>query len=204
MTVIKTVLAFFVSGLLFGGVFGWLLSIRQLTAFWFRKGDKFLVPTYRYYLGIGGFLLLSLALGYSISLVRGWILKPPHKSLLRYHFAALIVATSALLVYLATAFAAAAFRYDPVTAYLIAVVAFVLLISIACWILTAKLYYPGLLVNLMTIPIAFALLYFLANMLSVPSEWSETVTYPVYCSVLAAACGFWISRIMNLQHQLTG
>ena len=170
--------------------------------FWFRKGDKFLIPTYRYYLGIGAFLLLSLVLGYSISRVSGWILKPPAKSLLRYRFAALIVATSALLISLAMAFAAGAFLY-PVTAYLIATVAFVLLISIACWILTSKLSYPGLLVNLLTIPIAFALLYLLVSVLSVPSEWHETVTYQIYDSLLAAACGFWISRTMQPQRQLT-
>lgn len=197
----KTVLTFLFCGLALGASFGWLLSVRRLTTFWFREGDKFLIPTYRYYFGVGVFLLLSLALAYSISVARGWISKPTPRTFLKHSLAAIIVATSALLVFAATRLPAGAFLY-PIATYLTAIVTFVMLVSMACWVLTAKLYYPGLVINLLTIPAAIALLWFLAKTLTIPGEWSELVTYAIYDSLLSAACGFWIVQKMSRSSSL--
>jgi hypothetical protein len=84
-----------------------------------------------------------------------------------------------------------------VATYLVGTVAFVLLISTACLVLTAKLYYPGLVINLLTIPVALALLWFLVKTLTIPGEWSEIVTYSIYDSLLSAACGFWIVKRLS-------
>jgi len=191
---LKTVLIFFVSGLCAGSLFGWLISTPRLTSFWFRKGDKFLIPTFRYYLGIGLFLLLGLTLAYSFSCMRGWVARPTTKTLFKQSSAAVVVATSAFLIFAGMTLVGAPFSDDLEIRYLLAIVGFVLLISTACWILTSTLYYPGVLAFLLTIPVAIALLYLLAKVLTIPGEWSEMVTYLILDSLLAAACGFWIAR----------
>ena len=201
MSTLRTILVFFISGFGAGSFFGWLLSTPSLTTFWFWKGAKFLIPTYRYYLGIGVFLLLGLTLAYSVSRLKGWVLGPSTKSFFRHSFAAIIVMTSALLLY-AVMPLVPGFYSDPVTSYLLATVVFVLLISAACWVLTSKLDYPGMFANLLTIPAAFGFLYLLATALNIPGEWSEMVTYPIYYSLLATACGFWIARSSTPQGQV--
>ena len=201
----KTVLVFLGCGLAAGVGFGALLSSPRLLTFWFIKGDKFLIPTYRYYLGAGFFLLLSLSAAYSISGIFGLV---AGRTLLRRIVSGLIVATSPLVLFatantllLATATTKEntptgtilLTHIDPITLYMWGTVAFVLLISTACWILTAKLYYFGVFLNLLTLPVTFALLHIAARILTVPSDWSELITYPIYFSLLAASCGFWIS-----------
>lgn len=201
----KTVLIFFVCGLAAGLGFSALLSSPRLLTFWFIKGDKFLMPTYRYYLGVGLFFLLSLSAPYWLSKMTGLISKNP--PLLRKILSAGIVATSPVIL-LATAITIERLtattqvtdtgtilltNIDPITLYLWGILAFVLLISAACWILTGRLYYVGLCLNFLTLPLAFALLYVAAKIVRVPSEWSELITYPIYFSLLAASCAFWIS-----------
>jgi hypothetical protein len=202
----KTVLVFFVCGLGAGFAFGALLSSPRLLTFWFIKGDKLLIPTYRYYLGVGVFLLLGLVGAYSISRMTG--LLDQNTYFFRKIVSGAIVATSPLILFvaadalmLATATTVETrgnttlqlTNIDPITLYLGTILTFVLLISTACWILTAKLYYIGVLLNLLTLPVTFALLYIAARILTVPSDWSELITYPTYFSLLAASCAFWIS-----------
>ena len=201
----KTVLVFLACGLATGGCFGALVGSPRLLTFWFIKGDKFLIPTYRYYLGFGLFFFLSLSVAYLVSRMTGSL--PQGTSFFRKVVSGAIVATSPLILFvaadalmLATATTTATSgnttlqpNIDPITLYLWGIVAFVLLISLACWILTAKLYYLGVLLNLLTLPVTFALLYIAARILTVPGEWSELITYPIYFSLAAASCAFWIS-----------
>ena len=190
---------------MFGLCFGALLSVHSLTTFWFIKGDKFLIPTYRYYMGIGVFLVLSLADAYSISRVPS--LLHENTSLFRKIISGVIVATSPLLLFtMATALlerTATTFEtptgttlvtnIDPITLHLLAIIGFVLLISAACWILTGKLSYIAVFLNLLALPVALSLMYLVYKIHAVPGEWSDFFAYPVYYSLLSASCGFWIA-----------
>src|SRR5260370_6532292 len=105
-----------------------------------------------------------------------------------------VVVTSGFVIFAGMTVVGARFSDDIEIRYLLAIGGFVLLISTACWILTSTLYYPGVLAFLLTIPVAIALLYLLAKVLTIPGEWSEMVTYLILDSLLVSACGFWIAR----------
>ena len=152
------------------------------------------------------FLLLGLVGAYSIS--RMTRVLDQNTSFFRKIVSGAIVATSPLILFVAAdalMLATATIvetrgnttlqltNIDPITLYLGTILSFVLLISVACWILTAKLYYIGVFLNLLTLPVTFALLYIAARILTVPSDWSELITYPIYFSLLTASCGFWIA-----------
>lgn len=205
MRKLKTVLIFFVCGIAAGSGFAALVNSPRLVRFWFIKGDIFQIPTYRYYAGVGVFLLFSFAAAYLISSMAGLLRE--HRPFLRKTVSAAIVASAPVMIF---AIASAIERLtatpevnsagtiqliniDPITLYLGGILAFVLLISVACWILTAKLYYPGVLLNFLMLPLALVLLYVAAKILDVPGEWSELITYPVLFSLLSASCGFWIA-----------
>lgn len=205
----KTVLVTLICGLAAGACFGALLSSPRLLTFWFIKGDKFLIPTYRYYLGAGVFLLLGLAAAYTISRMTGLLTE--NSSLIRKIVSAVVVATSPVIIFaIATTIETQTAttlvtpsgnilltNIDPITLYLWGIVAFVLLISIACWILTAKLYYIGVFLNLLTLPATFGLLYLVSKV--VAGERSELVTYPILFSLLSASSGFWIAAAQRLK-----
>jgi hypothetical protein len=188
---LKTVTIFLICGFLAGAFFGWLLSLSRLESFWYIKGHKFLIPTYRYYLGIGVFLLLGLAFAYSIARLSKWITMT--RSFLRLGSAATIIATSTLLVFALLIWPRDA-PLDPETLFLTGALLFVFLISIAFWIASGRLYYLGLLVNLLTIPVEIAIVLLLARTMPNLSEWSQLVSWSIYDSLLAGACGFWIAR----------
>jgi hypothetical protein len=188
---LKTVLIFFISGLGSGCLSGWLFSSTRLTSFWFRKSDKFLIPTYRYYAGFSILLLSGLVIAYVVSRTRRWIESPLTRSTFRPAASALVIALSAPAIFAISTLHRDLFE-SPAW-LLIDVIAFLLLISVACWILTSRLYYPGLLINLLTIPSAITLLFLLVR-LHIGGERSEIVTYLIYDSLVAAACGFWIAR----------
>ena len=194
MTTIKTVLTFFVSGLLFGGVFGWLLSIHRLTMFWFRKGDKFLIPTYRYFVGMGLTLLAGFAFAFLISSRRHWLDTSRNYSILRMSFAVLAVAGSAVapfgLVFLLP-------DPDPIAGYLVGVSVFILLVSSACWIVTSKLSYMGLLLNFLTVPVGLALWYCVVALFRMQGQATDFLMFPVFFCLLSTACGYWVGRMAN-------
>lgn len=200
MRTAKAVVIFFICGFVSGLCFGILLSASSLMTFWYIKGDKFLIPTYRYYLGVGVFLLLGLAAAYTISRMTGLLRE--NSSLFRKIVGAVIVSTSPVILFAAgtvvetqTATPVATdtgtrllTNIDPITLYIWGFVAFVLLIAIACWILSAKLYYIGVLLNFLTLPGAFCLLYVVSKIAG-----EASIFYPVYFSLLCASCGFWIA-----------
>ena len=192
MRTLKTVLIFFISGLGSGGLSGWVLSSDRLRSFWFSRSDKFLIPTYRYYVGFSILLLAGLAIAYIVSRTRGWIDGPSTRSTLRYAASALAIALSAPAIF--AIFTLGRGFFESPAWLLVAVIAFLLLVSAACWILTSRLDYRGVLINLLTLPSAITLLYLLLKILSISGERSEIVTYPIYYSLVAAACGYWIAR----------
>ena len=199
MTTLKTVLIFFISGLGSGCLTGWLLSSNRLTSFWFRKSDKFLIPTYRYYAGFSILLLSGLAVAYLVSRTRGWIEGPLTRSTFRHSASALVFALSAPAIF--AIFSLDRDFFESPGWVLVAVIAFLFLISIACWILTGRLYYPGVLINLSTLPLAITLLLLLVKILNISGERSEIVTYPIYHSLIAAGCGYWIAGNNSAQSQ---
>ena len=192
MRSLKTVLIFFISGLGSGCLAGWLLSNNRLTSFWFRKSGKFLIPAYRYYEVFGILLLLGLTGAYLVSRTRGWIEDPVTGSTLRPAVSALVIFLSAPAIF--AIFSLDRDFFESPGWVLVAVLAFLFLISIACWILTGRLYYQGVLINLSTLPLAITLLLLLVKILNISGERSETVTYPIYHSLIAAGCGYWIAR----------
>jgi len=206
VTTAKAVLIFLVSGLLAGLCFKFFLSRPTLHTFWFIKGDKFLIPTYRYYAGVGVFLLLGLAAGYSISRFTG--LFRTDLPLVRKIISSVVVVISALLPFVAadtleTRTATAVpkdggnlllLNIDPIALYFWGFIGFVLLISIACWILTAKLYYLGVFLNFLALPVTLGVLYIISRIADGPS-----ITYPVYFSLLSSSCGFWIAAAQRIK-----
>ena len=136
-------------------------------------------------------LLSGLAVAYIVSRTRGWIEGPLTRSSFRYIASAIAIALSAPAIFAIFALSQGFFE-SPVW-LLLAVIAFLFLVSAACWILTSRLDYPGVLINLLTLPSAITLLYLLAK-LNIGGERSEIVTYPIYYSLVAAACGLWIAR----------
>ena len=192
MRTLKTVLIFSISGLGSGYLTGWLLSSNRLTSFWFKKSGKFLIPTYRYYAGFSILLLSGLASAYLVSRTRGWIEGPLTRSTFRHTASALVITLSAPAIF--AIFSLDRDFFESPGWVLVAVLAFLFLISIACWILTGRLYYQGVLINLSTLPLAITLLLLLVKILNISGERSETVTYPIYHSLIAAGCGYWIAR----------
>ena len=192
MRTLKTVLIFFISGLGSGFLTGWLLSSNRLRSFWFTRSEKFLIPTYRYYAGFSILLLSGLAGAYLVSRTRAWMESPLTRSTLRHTASALVIALSAPAIF--AIFSLDRDFFESPGWVLAAVITFIFLISIACWILTGRLYHPGVLINLLTIPLAITLLLLLVKILNISGERSEIVTYPIYHSLIAAGCGYWIAR----------
>ena len=190
MRTLKPVLIFFISGLGSGCLSGWLLSSARLTGFWFRKSDNFLIPTFRYYAAFSILLLSGLTVAYVISRNRGWIVGPLTRSTLRHIACALAIGFSAPAIF--AIFTLDRDFFESPAWFFVGVIAFLCLISVACWILTSRLYYPGVLINLLTLPAAISLLFFLAK-LKIGGR-SEVFTYPIYDSLVAAAFGYWIAR----------
>ena len=199
MKTLKTVLIFFLSGLGSGGLSGWLFSSDQLRNFWFTKSDKFLIPTYRYYAGFSILLLSCLAFAYIVSRTRGWIEGPLTRSTFRHAASALLIALSAPAIF--AIFTLDRDFFESPAWFFVAAIAFLGLISVACWILTSRLYYQGVIINLLTIPAAIALLFLLIK-LNIGGERSEIFTYLIYDSLIAAACGFWIAHNNPAQSQI--
>ena len=187
MNTAKTVLVFLICGLGAGLSFGALLISPRLLTFWFIKGDKFPIPTYRYYLGLGFFLLLGLAVAFSMCRITGLVQPPPNNAKVRETLSAIIVATSAVSIF---AIASRIVVEDPVTVYMLSTAAFVLFISLACWLLTARLYYVGVFLNFLTPPAALVLLYVANRTLDIPGELAA---YSIYFPMLAASWGLWIA-----------
>ena len=95
----KVVSIFLIGGLLSGLFFAWL-SRPNLRSFWYLKGDKFLLPTYKYWLAFGliftlgligsyGMARLCMSLSFSIAFARGAM-------------ALIVIAISPLLLFLTT------------------------------------------------------------------------------------------------------
>ena len=202
MRTLKTVLIFSSSGLGSGCLSGWLLSSTRLISFWFRKSDKFLIPTYRYYAGFSILQLSGLAVAYIISRTGGWIESPLTRSTFRYTASALLIALSAPAIF--AIFSLDRDFFESPGWVLVAAIVFLLLISVACWIMTARLDYPGVLINLLTLPLAIILLLLLVKIMNVSGERSEIVTYPIYHSLIAAGCGYWIAGNNPAQSQTGG
>lgn len=204
MRTVKAVLIFFICGLVSGLCFGTLLSLRSLRTFWFIEGDKLLIPTYRYYLGVGVFLVLGLASADAI--LRGTDLLIENGSTVRKVVSAIIVAISPVMLFATATFflthtatittetgTILTTNIDPITVYVLGIIAFGLMLSLASWVLTGRRFSVGLSLNLITLPVAFCLVYIAAKVLRVPGEWSELVTYTIYFSLISASWGLSIA-----------
>jgi hypothetical protein len=186
----KSLLTFAAAGAAAGIFFSLLLSIPRLTTFWYRKTDKFLVPTYRYYLGLGVILLLALAAAHTFSRIQRWLRAAESESVLRQAGAAFIVAVSAVVPYLVIG----SRDFDAVIQYVLAIVLFVLLISSACWILSTQLYYSGVLLNLVVIPVTLTIMYVLTRLLHFGGDLSEFLTFLISLTLFSTSCGYWLTR----------
>lgn len=189
MRTTKAVLIFFVCGLATGLCFSFVLSRPRFKTFWFLTNDIFLIPTYRYYIAVGAFLLLGFVTA-NLLLTTTGLAGDAVKSQWRRFGGMTVVGIAPFLSFIA---ADSLFpNVDAIMLYMLGIVLFVLLISIACWIATAKLYYPGLLLNFLTFPVALAVLYVVAR-IDVSGRWSGLISYPTFFSLFSASCGFWMS-----------
>ncbi len=91
---------FFLGGLASGLISAWLGSNPKLRSFLFVKGDKFLIPTYRFWIAFGLIFSLGLAIAYLISYSYRWLATSP--STARQLSALFVVAASPVVLYFST------------------------------------------------------------------------------------------------------
>src|SRR3954469_25407697 len=97
---VKVVAVFFLAGLVSGIVSAWLSSTPGLQRFLYTKGDKFLIPTYKFWTGFALLFSAALVTAFLVSRRCGWLTLSP--SVLRQSLALVVVVTSPLVLYLST------------------------------------------------------------------------------------------------------
>jgi hypothetical protein len=150
------------------------------------------------------FLVLGLASADAI--LRGTDLLIENGSTVRKVVSAIIVAISPVMLFATATFflthtatittetgTILTTNIDPITVYVLGIIAFGLMLSLASWVLTGRRFSVGLSLNLITLPVAFCLVYIAAKVLRVPGEWSELVTYTIYFSLISASWGLSIA-----------
>jgi hypothetical protein len=191
--------AFLISGLLSGLLFAGLTTRPNLQTFWFIKGDKFLIPRYVYWLAFTLILLAGFAAGYSVSCFRGWI---ENSIGTRGHLLAAgsIIALSApLLRFITPAMnVRIGFTWD----FIVAPIAFLVLVSFALCVLTCSLRLLPLAIvwNLIFAAGAFVFIYAVLHVINVGSRWYDYVQWPILESMLALSYGNWIIWRRRVDH----
>src|SRR5882724_1242879 len=74
---IKVTTLFLLSGLLSGLASGWLSSTPRLRGFLYIKGDKFLIPTYKFWTVFALVFSAALIAAYFLSRAFGWLTLSP-------------------------------------------------------------------------------------------------------------------------------
>jgi len=180
-------------------LFAGLTTRTSLQTFWFIKGDKFLIPRYTYWIAFGLILLAGFTTGYAVSCFRRWV---QNSIGTRGHILAAgsIIALSAPILRFITP--AMNIRIGLTWDFIVAPIAFLVLVSFALCVLTGSLrLLPVAIVwNLIFAVGAFVFIYAVLHVIKVGSRWYEFVQWPILESMLALSYGNWIIWRQRVDH----
>src|SRR5260370_41509784 len=97
---IKVTGLFLLSGLLSGLTSGWLSSTPRLRSFLYIKGDKFLIPTYKFWTVFALVFSAALVAAYFLSRAFGWLTLSP--SVARQLLVLIVVVASPILLHVSS------------------------------------------------------------------------------------------------------
>jgi hypothetical protein len=179
---IKVTAVFLLSGLVSGLISGWLSSTRRLRGFLFLKGDKFLIPTYKFWTVFALVFSISLVVAYFLSRALGWLTLSP--SVARQLLALFVVVASPVVLYFSTH-----------ANFLIAAIYYVVFLPLAMCIITARLRLLALAVlqNIFVLIAALIVVYVVLSLINGLSELYEYVQTGIAESLFAAAFGSWLT-----------
>jgi len=189
MNRVKSISIFLLCGLFSGALFGWLTQVPSLKYFWFIKGDKFLIETYKYWIGLSNTFLLGLVAGYALARLSGSLPSGGGPSPRRAVIAIVLVAASVPSVELIGELMfvnSHSVLWDFIAAPLICV----LILSIAIWVLTGRWHYsdPPSIVLMLTV--ALALVYVISGIFAFSNYWINISQFAAIESLLAGFFGY--------------
>ena len=179
---IKVTALFLLSGLLSGLASGWLSSTPRLLSFLYIKGDKFLIPTYKFWAVFALVFSVALVIAYFLSRTLGWLTLSP--SVARQLLTLLVVVASLVVLYFSTH-----------ANSLIAAIYYVAFLPLAMCIMTARLRLLalGVLQNVFVLIAALMVMYIVLSLINGLSELYEYVQTGIAQSLFAAAFGSWLT-----------
>src|SRR5215204_2496851 len=181
---------FLISGFLSGLTFGWLVSRPELQSFFYIKGDKFLIPRYSYWSVFSLTHLLGLLGAYSVCYWREWL--GPIRSRGRLVVAALVVCLATPFLRLVTPLMNEVM--DLTWDFLVAPIAFVVLVSFAMCVLTGSLRLLPIatLWNLIFVTAGFVVIYVSVRVVNALNTSDELVQWAILESMLSLSIATWI------------
>ena len=185
---IKVTALFFLSGLLSGLASGWLSSTARLRSFLYIKGDKFLIPTYKFWTVFALVFSAALIAAYLLSRVLGWLTISP--SVARQLLALLVVVASPILLHISTR-SDFFLRVD----VLIAPLYYVAFLPLAMCVITARLRLLalGILQNIFVFIAAVIVMYVVFSLIDGAQAVYASVQTGIVESFFAAAFGSWLT-----------
>jgi len=179
---IRVVVVFFLSGLWSGLISGWLSTTPGLRSFLYVQGDKFLIPTYKVWVGFALIFSLALLVAYVLARVFHWLTLSP--SATRQLLTLLVLTLSPVLLYVST-------HADS----LIAGIYYLAFLPLAMCVITGRLRLLALAVlqNFLVLIAFLIVLYLVFLRFRVPFELNVCVQAGLSQSLFAAAFGSWLS-----------
>ena len=185
---IKVTALFLLSGLLSGLASGWLSSTPRLRSFLYIKGDKFLIPTYKFWTVFALVFSAALVAAYFLSRAFGWLTLSP--SVARQLLALIVVVASPILLHVST-------RADFLIAadVLIAPIYYVAFLPLAMCVTTARLRLLALAIlqNIFVFVGALIVLYVVFSLIDGAQAVYAYVQTGIVESFFAAAFGSWLT-----------
>jgi len=179
---IRVVIVFLLSGLWSGLISGWLSTTSTFRSFLYIPGDKFLIPTYKYWTVFALVFSGALVIAYLVSRLFGWLTLSP--TLMGQLLSLLVLVASPILLYALT-------RAN----FLIATIYYLACLPIAMCVITARLRLLALAVlqNFLVLIAVLIVLYVVFSLMKVSAELYEYVQAGVAQSLFAAAFGCWLT-----------
>ena len=195
---IKVTALFLVSGLLSGLAFGWLSSTPKLQSVLYFKGDKFLIPTYKFWIVFALVFSAALVAAYFLSRVFGWLTLLP--SVGRQLLALIVVVASPVLLHISS-------RSDFFigAGILIAVLYYVVFLPLAMCVVTARLRLLGvaILQNISVFVATVIVMYMVFSLIAAVQNVYDYVQTGIVQSLFAAAFGWWITWTPTRSYERT-
>lgn len=185
---IKVTALFFLSGLVSGVSSGWLSSTPRLRSFLYIKGDKFLIPTYKFWAVFALVFSVALVSAYFLSRTFRWLTMSPSAG--RQLLALIVVMTSPVLLHIST-------RTNVFIAadVLIAPIYYVAILPLAMCVITARLRLLALAIlqNIFVFIAAIIVLYIVFSLINGAQAVYEYVQAGIVESFFASAFGSWLT-----------